>query len=77
MSTIYLTGLERLGIKPMKDHHEYLCDKLFKSIVLNPDTITNLIAYYQQDITNQRNFNFSQIMTNRTMNSSLCVVHET
>ena len=21
----------------MKDHHEYLCDKLFKSIILNPD----------------------------------------
>ena len=75
----YLTGLKRLDIKPMKDHHEYLCDKLFKSIVLNPDHKLNslLPARYNTNynLRNQRNFNFSQIMTNRTMNSfifSMC-----
>ena len=75
----YLTGLERLDIKPMKDHHEYLCDKLFKSIILNPDHKLNslLPARYNTNynLRNQRNFNPPQIMTNRTMNSfifSMC-----
>ena len=25
----YYTALESLGVKPMKDHHEHLCNKLF------------------------------------------------
>ena len=29
----------------MKDHHEYLCDKLFKSIVLNPDHKLKVARY--------------------------------
>ena len=40
----YHTALERLGVKPMKDHHEHLCNKRFQSVMSDPnDKINNLL----------------------------------
>lgn len=78
----YQTGLEQLNIKPMKEHHEHLCDKLFESIIRNPDHRLNTLIQKRHDtvhdIRNQRNFNLPQIKTNRTKNSfilSMCSVY--
>ena len=69
----YYTALESLGVKPMKDHHEHLCNKLFQSITLDPShKLNNLLPERynpHHKLQNQRNFNIPLVQTNRTMNS--------
>ena len=71
--TDYHTALERLGVKPMKEHHEHLCDKLFQSVMSDPNhKINNLLPARRNpnyNLRNRRNFNIPRAHTNRTMNS--------
>ena len=76
----YYTALESLGVKPMKDHHEHLCNKLFQSITLDPShKLNNLLPerynpHYK--LRNQRNFNIPRVQTNRTMNTFIFTLRD-
>ena len=76
----YYTSLESLGVKPMKDHREHLCNKLFQSITFDPSHyINNLLPerynpHYK--LRNQRNLNILQVQTNRTMNSFILAMRD-
>ena len=76
----YCTALESLGVKPMKDHYEHLCSKLFQSITLDPShKLNNLLPerynpHYK--LRNQRNFNIPRFQTNRTMNSFIVAMRD-
>ena len=51
----YFNTLHFLGIPSLKDHHEHLCEKLFKSVVSDPN---NRIHYLLPD-RNELSYNLS------------------
>ena len=76
----YYTAPESLGVKPKKDHHEHLSNKLFQSITLEPShKLNNLLPerynpYYK--LRNQQNFNIPRVQTNGTMISFIFAMRD-
>jgi hypothetical protein len=70
---VYRDALKFLNIKPMENHHENLCDNLFRSEMLDTNhKICHLLPERHNlghFLRNENNFNIPLIKTNRTKNS--------
>ena len=69
----YLDALKLLNIRSMKDHHEYLCDTLFQSVMSDENHKIRHLLPERYDpgypLRNINNFNLPLIKTERTKNS--------
>ncbi|XP_068695943.1 uncharacterized protein [Montipora foliosa] len=62
-----------LGIQPILEHYEFLCQKLFKGILDNPShklkALLPPIHKPSYNLKNKRHFNMPRLQTSRTMNT--------
>ena len=69
----YQTATKILNVKPLKDQHEHLCEKLFKAAISDPiHKIGKLLPTRNEanyDLRNKRTFNVPRVRTNRLKNT--------
>ena len=69
----YQTATKMLNVKPLQDHHEHRCEKLFKAAISDgAHKIGKLLPTRNEakyDLRNKRTFNVPRVRTNRLKNT--------